>query len=125
MDRLKQERNEELIKAYKRALKSQQQYVSQMPLNTFVSKVVNSGAPRFFISEEQAAKIINKMELGEQPKKTNEKIKLCEDLYAVYLEVSKKMDGCFKYRIIEAAVNSPARSFYITAQRALDIIWGK
>ena len=125
MDRLKKERNEELIKAYERALKSQQEYVCQMPLNTFISKVVNSGAPRFFISEEQASKIINKMELGEKPKKMEEKIKLCEDLYAVYLELSKKMDGCFKYRIIEAAVHSPARSFYIKTQRALDIIWGK
>ena len=125
MDVLKKERDQALIKAYKQALVEHQGTVNQMPLNTFVLKVINSGAPRYFISEEQAAKIINKMELGIKPKKTNEKQKLCDDLYSRYLEVSKQMEGCFKYCIIEKVVNSPAKSFYITAQRALNIIWGK
>ena len=125
MDELKKERNEALIKAYKEALVTHKENVNKMPLNTFLSKVINGGAPRYFISEVQAAKIINKMELGVKPRKNDEKRKLCDDLYEKYLEVSNDMAGCFKYCIIEKVVNSPAKSFYITAQRALNIIWGK
>ena len=124
MDRLKLERNEALIKAYQEALKTNKD-VNQMPLNTFVQRVINGGAPRFFISEEQAAKIISKMESGKQPKKTDVKKRLCDDLYRVYLEIAERKKGCFKYCIIEEAVHSPAPSFYIKPQRALDIIWGK
>ena len=89
MDRLKLERNEALIKAYQEALKTNKD-VNQMPLNTFVQRVINGGAPRFFISEEQAAKIISKMESGQQPKKTDVKKKLCDDLYQVYLEIAEQ-----------------------------------
>ena len=96
MDRLKLERNEALIKAYQEALKTNKD-VNQMPLNTFVQRVINGGAPRFFISEEQAAKIISKMESGQQPKKTDVKKKLCDDLYQVYLEIAERKKGCFKY----------------------------
>lgn len=118
---LKQERNRELYAAYLRVMRREPNHLS-MTRHAFFSKVVESGAPRFFISVRKAAAVIHVIELGGIPRMSRQGRRMSADLYDAYLRKREQMPGCYKHTVIQAAVMQPAPSFYLTPERAMDII---
>ena len=124
MNELKTIRNKDLMAAYYKYMKDNPGCLKRMSIVSFVDRIINGGAPRFYISELKALQIVSDIRRVTLNRKKTENLRMCYDLYNVYLEKEKEMKGCYKYAIAEEAVNSPAPSFYIKPQRAIDIIWG-
>ena len=117
------ERNNELLKAYKKVIKS----VSQIRLKEIGVMVVNSPAPRFWVSEERATTVISSMLKGKDVLSSmrQSKREMFQEIYRRVIELRKLK----KYRsqtlssVVFTVVNSPAPKFYMKASSAIEILF--
>lgn len=121
---LKKIRDKDLMQAYYLAVRSGL-YDNTKKLKIFVKQLIDGGAERFYVSEEVAYRRIAEIEKNGLPIVRNERTRLYNDLYEVYLQKCKEMPGSFKYAIIDAAVHSPAPSFYLSVDYAMDLLFPK
>lgn len=121
-----EQRNQALIEAYQKKLKQHiiaGHSITHMPLKNFIHEVINSGAPRYYISIEYARRIILCMKKGENIRLGKSRKKLYEDFYQEYLKQQQKLKGYYQYAIIQQTINTPAPSFYLQTRQAMNIIW--
>ena len=116
-------RNKDLEAAYHKALCKS--WTNDMVVSKFIERVVNDGAPRFYITERKLLSIISKMRKGIPIGRNPEKIRMYNDLYAIYCEKERVMCSHRKIDIAAAAIYSPAPSFYIKPQQAGYILYGR
>lgn len=93
--------------------------------DTWVSrclKAIKQPASRFFISEEEANKVINKLlSVGRIDRKGN-KARLIKDLFNTIIAITESNKSISKADAIRMAVNSPAPEFYLSPRSAMRII---
>lgn len=128
------ERDEEILSSYKNVIRKLKSIgVNEDNPNGILSYIsmegiryltVTSGASRFYVSTEEAVKVIMRAHHGfpfnfDQ----KEKQKMYTEIYKRYKEVIL-IDKRNIYSVLEDIINSPAPSFYIT-QRYLNLILQK
>lgn len=115
------ERDMELYKAYRNALKKKE-VRSQREA---VMMAISSPTSRFWISPLQAYRGILLIKKGKTKQKSRSiRDKMIRDIYEIYKELENKGDflGCSIYFITSFAVYQEAPAFYISYSRALAII---
>lgn len=123
MSELLEMRNNDLLAAYHKALCKH--WNNNVVITKFIEQVINSGAPRFYVSERKLLAAVVKIRKGCPVGRNPEKIRMYNDLYKIYCEKEKEMPFHRKIDIAAAAIYSPAPSFYIKPQQAGYIIYGR
>ncbi len=122
MNELTAIRNRDLERAYHAALRKY--WHNDMVIKKFITRVVESGAPRFYITERKLLVIVSKIRKGESVGRNPDKVRMYNDLYKVYCEKEAEMPCHRKIDIASAAIHTKAPSFYIKPQQAGNIIYG-
>ena len=112
------ERNAALLKAYRELVDS----VSFIRLNEIGEKIVNSPAPRFWVSEERAAAVVSAIMRGKPVLKTMQPTKreMFEEIHRRVLALKKLHPDWNLSQLVFKVVNSPAPKFYMKASSALE-----
>lgn len=112
------ERNAALLKAYREQIEA----ARVIRLNEIAKKIVNSPAPRFWVSEERAAAVISDIMRGKpvlhhmRPSKRE----MFEEIYHRVIALKQQRPDWALCRIVFVVVNSPAPKFYMEPSSALE-----
>lgn len=113
------ERNRDLMRAYKEHLSSRE----NKDLQDVLSKVVNMPSKRFWVSEERAAIVISEMIRGRGLNcKRNEKIEMYKEIYRRVVALREDHPDMSVYDLTFMVVTGPAPKFYLTPGSAKVII---
>lgn len=114
-----EERNRDLMRAYKEQLASHENKDLQSVLN----RVVEMPSKRFWVSEERAAIVISEMMRGKGLKvKGKVKREMYNEIYRRVVELQKSHPGMSVYDLTFMVVTGPAPKFYLTPGSAKVII---
>lgn len=114
-----EERNKDLMRAYKEQLASHENKDLQSVLN----RVVDMPSKRFWVSEERAAIVISEMMRGKGLKvKGKVKREMYNEIYRRVVELKKSHSGMSVYDLTFMVVTGPAPKFYLTPGSAKVII---
>lgn len=113
-----QERNAALLRAYRKHIGS----VSVIRLNEIGEKIVNSPAPRFWVSDERAAIVISNIMRGRPVLDSMRPTKreMFEEIYRRVLALKKMHPDWRLCELVYEVVNTPAPKFYMEASSALE-----
>ena len=113
------DRNKALLKAYREIMSSPE----VIHWKVVIRRVVDSPSPRFWVSEEQAKNIIDKMMAGREPNiRTATKKEMFELILKRVQELRMDNPGMSVKDAVYKVVNSPAPKFYLTEKSAYVII---
>ncbi|MGM9862718.1 MAG: hypothetical protein ACI305_00440 [Lepagella sp.] len=112
------ERNLALLHAYRREVAA----ASYITLDEIGRKIVNSPAPRFWVSEERAAAVVSALMRGKPILDTMRPTKreMFSEIYSRVLALRKARPCWDLPRIIHKVVNSPAPKFYMKPSTAIE-----
>lgn len=112
------ERNAALLKAYRQQIAA----VSFIRLEDIGEKIVNSPAPRFWVSEERATTVVSAMMQGKSvlDSMRDTKREMFQEIYRRVLVLKKVHPDWPLSRLVFDVVNSPAPKFYMKASSALE-----
>lgn len=112
------ERNAALLKAYR----NQVDAVSFVCLSEIGEKIVNSPAPRFWVSEERAAAVVSAIMRGKPVLDTMRPTKreMFEEIYRRVVALKQVHPDWRLCQLIFKVVNSPAPKFYMEVSSALE-----
>ena len=112
------ERNAALLKAYREQIDA----VDYVRLNEIGEKIVNSPAPRFWVSEERAAAVVSAIMRGKPVLETMRPTKreMFEEIHRRVVALKKEHPDWHLCRLVLKVVNSPAPKFYMEASSALE-----
>ncbi len=123
----KEERDRDLYAAYTRALTSQDKRRGQVSRGALIRQAINSVAPRFYITYEEARRNVKRVMSGRQPRCASPlRIAMYNDLsnlVASYLRRHPSLD--FNRALAAVLGEKQAPRFYITERSALLIIYEK
>lgn len=109
-------RNEELLKAYRKQISK----VSSILLIDICDKIVNSPAPRFWVSEERAVNVVSAIMRGTPILNTMRppKREMFTEIHRRVIDLKKLHPRWSLCQIVSAVVNSPAPKFYMMPSSA-------
>lgn len=112
------ERNKALIDAF-RKYAEESEYIN---LKEIGHKIVNSPAPRFWVSEERATMVVSRILRGKPVLDTMRPTKrqMFEEIYRRVVRLQMEKPDCPLCHLVCLVVNSPAPKFYMEASSALE-----
>jgi hypothetical protein len=112
------ERNAALLKAYRNCV-SQACYIR---LDEIGDKIVNSPAPRFWVSEERAAAVVSAIMRGKPVLDTMRpsKREMFQEIHRRVVALREQHPDWHLSELVYEVVNSPAPKFYMEASSALE-----
>lgn len=112
------ERNAALLKAYREQIES----VCFVRLNEIGEKIVNSPAPRFWVSEERAAAVVSAIMRGKPVLDTMRPTKreMFEEIHRRVVSLKEEHPDWNLCQLVFNVVNSPAPKFYMEPSSALE-----
>lgn len=108
----------DIYKAYERAIKEFGQYAKYTPREVLIRKAMTYPAPQFYVSYEQARRIISAMFNGKKPKITERKKAMYDEIYKKFME---RTDGK-GFSCLKEVLKSEASSFFISRFRFEKIV---
>lgn len=107
---ISQQRKKDILNAFLDGIKSFGKY--SVSIDDVIAKVMSSGAPRFYVTIENAKRNISLINRGKTlPLRNKNKIEMYLEIFRRYKELSNKL-GINDYNLLEEIINSPAPSFY-------------
>jgi len=121
---LRQERDQDLLTAYRNVIKQLGARACQMTRESLVDLAINSQAPRYYTTPEEAAEHINHIERrGTTGSKHRMKQRQYEAIYRKYIVLKEELKGVSKMDVIEEVVKQPAECFYMELSSACVLFW--
>lgn len=115
------QRNAELIKAYRAAITD----CDQICITEVAEKVVNTPCSRFWVSEERATKVCAALMQGKPvllPMRPTKR-EMFQEIYDRVMALKKKRPDETLFNLVLHVVNEPAPKFYMHPRCAMDIIY--
>lgn len=113
----------ELRKAEKTVIKRLGDAAIFMTRKGIIQLVLKEPASRFYISVEEAKRIINTMERGDKPKRCGDKLKMCNELFVVFNRLKEDNPGADRNDLIVMSVHSPASGFFLTERTVQEYLY--
>lgn len=115
------QRNDELIKAYRKAISSRK----HIDISVVSEIVVNSPCSRFWVSEERALTVISAMMKDASVIDSMRPLKreMYKDIFDIVTQLRKEHPDMQLFDIVILAVNTPTKKFYIKPRCAMEIIY--
>ena len=112
------ERNAALLKAYREQIEA----VEFVRLNEVGERIVNSPAPRFWVSEERAAAVVSALMRGKPVLETMRPTKreMFEEIHRRVVALRELHPDWSLCLLVFKVVNSPAPKFYMKTSSALE-----
>ncbi len=112
------ERNAALLEAYREHVNA----ARFVKLNEIGEKIVNSPAPRFWVSEERAAAVVSAIMRGKPVLKSMRPTKreMFEEIHRRVVALKKLHPEWHLCELVYEVVNSPAPKFYMEVSSALE-----
>lgn len=112
------ERNAALLEAYREHVNA----ARFVKLNEIGHKIVNSPAPRFWVSEERAAAVVSALMRGKPVLKSMRpsKREMFEEIHRRVVALKKLHPEWHLCELVYEVVNSPAPKFYMEVSSALE-----
>jgi len=120
---LKGMRDEELRKIYVSIIKESGINSKFLTRNFVVGQIQKCNAPRFYITPHMAAVIIWSYRNGKVTHKSKIKLAMVQNLMDVYEETVRDYPNEPMYLILERVVTHPAKSFYMSSERIMEVIY--
>lgn len=115
-----EERNADLIRAYRRQLVE----VRHISMPDIFTRVAESPASRFWVSERRAATVISAMQSGRpMPRMLPNKQDMFKEIYRRYIIKRRMHPHKSVYSLVSEIVNQPAPKFYLTPRTIGEIIY--
>ena len=119
-----QNRNEALVNLYMSLMSSKSINRNLLDRYIAIDYIIQQPAERFYITPKMAERYVLGYLRGDKRVLCSRKRAMIEDLVSVYRRIVNSRDGSKKVDIWEEVVSSPAKSYYITARRAKEIVFG-
>lgn len=117
------ERDEELRKIHKRIVSESGLNKKYLTRDFIVAQIEKCAAPRFYISEHVACLLVTAHYNGRVTHQTKRKRQMVEDLVEVFEKVRDANLNAPMGEIWEMVVEHPAKSFYLSQARIIEIIF--
>ncbi len=120
---LKQTRNKTIKNSYFDALKLLRQKNPYVSTEDVISKLIDMEAPRFYISFDNAQRIVSRMRRGLSVKVSNErKMEMYREIYRRFEEIASQSKSC-NYQVLEKILSTTAPSFYVDKTTMRGIVY--
>lgn len=116
-------RNRDLQDAYRRFIRLGSVNMRYIRRQYLIRHLINQPAPRFYICPKVAERYVLGYLKGRRKTLHSSKIEMIEDLVGVYRSIVSSGEALRQYEVWERVVESPARKFYITPERAEEILF--
>lgn len=105
------QKRKDVFEAFGKAIKDFGEAASYVSKTALIDKAMSYPAPRFYVTYEQARRVISLMHKGFNPRISNPlKLQMYKDIYAKFLVRNGERKG---YQIIRSIIDNEAPSFYI------------
>lgn len=122
-DILKEIREKSIRDAYFDALKNTKGKSSYVSTDDIIRGLMCISAPRFFITYDNARRIISLMHRGKKLPISNEnKVEMYKEIYRRYIEYKSEMN-ISGYHILEKIIEEPAPSYYVNLETMKGIVY--
>lgn len=122
-DILKEIREKSIRDAYFDALKNTKGKSSYVSTDDIIKGLMCISAPRFFITYDNARRIISLMHRGKKLPISNEnKVEMYKEIYRRYIEYKSEMN-ISGYHILEKIIEEPAPSYYVNLETMKGIVY--
>lgn len=117
------ERDEELRNIHKRIVSESGINRKYLTREFVVAQIQKCGAPRFYISEHVACGLVTAHYNRKKTHQAQHKRDMVDDLVHVYEEVRNAFPAAQRGEIWKKVVEHPAKSFYLSPARIMEIIF--
>lgn len=114
----KKERNDELLRAYRKALSD----CGRICLPELFVTVVNTPTSRFWVSEHRAAIVISEMFRGIRSVRTGTKAEMFDEIFRRVRILQEQHPEMSVFELTQTVVSRPAPKFYLTPDSAKVIV---
>lgn len=118
-----EQRDDELRKIYVRIVKESGINSKFLTRDFVVGQIQKCNAPRFYITSKMAGEIISSYNKGKSRHKSRIKLAMVQNLMDVYEETVRDYPNEPMYLILERVVTHPAKSFYMSSERIMEVIY--
>jgi len=92
--------------------------------NEVIQHAVNKGAPRFYVTFENARRFISMMARKKKiPIINSNKLAMYKEIYRRYMQQIKDCSKRYRYLILERIIEEPAPSFYLDEETFRGIVY--
>ncbi len=122
-DILREIRDNSIKQAYFDTMKSIRKRIPYISTDEIVREIMKKTAPRFFISYENARRVISLMDRGEKIKISNKnKQRMYSDMYKAFLNLRKEMN-IPGYGALKLLLEQEAPSYYVSLYTMRSIVY--
>lgn len=118
-----EQRDDELRKIYVRIIKESGINSKFLTRDFVVGQIQKYNAPRFYITSKMAGEIIRSYIKGKCRHKSRIKLAMMQNLMDVYEETVRDYPNEPMYLILERVVTHPAKSFFMSSERIMEVIY--
>ena len=117
-------RKQDVIECFYKAFKEVRKEKPFATQNDIIKHAVNSNAPRFYVTFENARRFISMMARKKKLPFINEnKRAMYKEIYRRWVQQVKDCNKRYKYLILEKIIEEPAPSFYLDEESFRGIIY--
>lgn len=116
-------RDNELRKIHKRIICESGINQKYLTRNFVVAQIEKCSAPRFYLTPKFAGDFISAYKKGKIRLKSKMKQMMAEDLVGVYNQMRDAYPFAQRQEILEKVVAHPAKSFYLSPTRIMEIVF--
>lgn len=117
-------RKQDVINSFFDSLKELRQTKPFATQNEVIEHAVKKGAPRFYVTFENARRFISLLARKKKlPLINRNKLEMYKEIYRRYMQQVKDCSKRYKYLILERIIEEPAPSFYLDEETFRGIIY--
>ena len=117
-------RKQDVLKSFFESLKEVKKRKPYATQEEVIRHAVNSKAPRFYVTFENARRFVSLLLRGKKLPITNKnKVAMYKEICRRYKSKVKNMNERYKYIILESIIEEPAPSFYIDNETFRGIVY--
>ncbi len=117
-------RKQDVIDSFFDSLKELRKSKPFATQNEVIEHAVKKGAPRFYVTFENARRFISLLSRRKKlPLVNSNKLEMYKEIYKRYMQQVKDSSKRYKYLILEKIIEEPAPSFYLDEETFRGIIY--
>lgn len=117
-------RKQDVINSFYESFKKLRKSKPSTTQEEVIKYAINSGAPRFYVTFENARRFISLLARKKKLPIINEnKVEMYKEIYRRYIKQIKESNMRYKYLILEKIIEEPAPSFYLEEETFRGIIY--
>ena len=124
IDTVREARKQDVVKSFFESAKEVRKTRPYATQDEIIKHAANSKAPRFYVTFENARRLISLMARKKKlPLINTNKLAMYKEIYRRYVQRVKDCSKRYKYIVLEQIIEEPAPSFYLDEQSFRGIVY--